>query len=55
MEDTILKSTANLIRAIKTDDEAECRRILETECVDIHKKDSEIPELKNETINSTVK
>lgn len=48
MEDTILKSTANLIRAIKNDNEAECRRILETECVDIHKKDSEIPELKNE-------
>ena len=48
MEDTILKSTANLIRAIKNDDEDECRRILETECIDIHKKDSEIPELKNE-------
>jgi ankyrin repeat protein len=48
MEDIILKSTANLIRAIKNDDEAECRRILETECVDIHKKDSEITELKNE-------
>lgn len=48
MEDTILKSTANLIRAIKNDDEAECRRILETECVDIHRKDSEIPELKND-------
>ena len=48
MEDTILISTANLIRAIKNDDEDECRRILETECVDIHKKDSEILELKNE-------
>ena len=45
MEDTSLKSTANLIRAIKNDNEAECRRILETEQVDIHKKDSEIPEL----------
>ena len=45
MEDPILKSTANLIRAIKNDNEAECRRILETEQVDIHKKDSEIPEL----------
>jgi ankyrin repeat protein len=50
MEDPILKSTANLIRAIKNDNEAECRRILETECVDIHKKDSEIPELKNDYI-----
>jgi ankyrin repeat protein len=50
MEDTILKSTANLIRAIKNDDEDECRRILETECIDIHKKDSEIPELKNDYI-----
>ena len=48
MEDTILISTANLIRAIKNDDEDECRRILETECVDIHKKDSEIDELKND-------
>ena len=45
MEDIILKSTANLIRAIKNNNEAECRHILETECVDIHKKDSEIPEL----------
>lgn len=50
MEDPILKSTANLIRTIKNDNEAECRRILETECVDIHKKDSEIPELKNDYI-----
>ena len=40
---------ANLIRAIKNNDEAECRRILETEQIDIHRKDSEIPELKNET------
>jgi len=48
MEPQIIKSTANLIRAIKKNNEAECRRILETECVYIHKKDSEIVELKND-------
>jgi ankyrin repeat protein len=48
MENQILKSTANLIRAIKNNDEVECRRILETEPVDIHRKDSEIVELENE-------
>lgn len=39
---------ANLIRAIKNNDEDECRRILETEQIDIHRKDSEIPELDND-------
>jgi hypothetical protein len=48
MEKQILKSTANLIRAIKNNNKDECRRILETEQVDIHRKDSEIVELENE-------
>ena len=48
MEDPIIKSTANLIRAIKNNDETECRRILETEQVDIHRKDNEIVELEND-------
>jgi ankyrin repeat protein len=40
---------ANLIRAIKNNNEAECRRILETEQIDIHRKDSEIPELQHDS------